>query len=71
MFMTDETEADAHLEKTFDAAVEDLVALGKHWKHNRDRNILSYNIRRAILGTCTDLLSIDAEQSSPSSADAL
>lgn len=52
-------------ERTFDAAVDDLVELGKHWKRNRDRKITSHNVRRAILGTCADLLSVDAEMSSP------
>lgn len=57
-------------ERTFDAAVDDLVELGKHWRRNRDRKILSHNIRRAIIGTCADLLSIDAEMSSPSTVPA-
>ncbi len=53
------------LERQFDAGVDDLVELGKHWRRNRDRKILSYNIRRAILGTCADLLSTDAAMSVP------
>jgi hypothetical protein len=53
------------LERQFEAAVDDLVELGKHWRRNRDRKILSYNVRRAILGTCADLLSVDAAMSTP------
>jgi hypothetical protein len=58
------------LERQFNAGVDDLVELGKHWRRNTDRKILSYNIRRAILGTCTDLLSVDAALSSPAASAA-
>lgn len=66
--MTDE-ERDM-LERQFDAAVDDLVELGKHWRRNRDRKILSYNVRRAITGTCADLLSVDAAISAPAAPPA-
>lgn len=66
---TDEAAAAKDMsERQFDAAVDDLVELGKHWRKNRDRKITSHNIRRAILGTCADLLSIDAEMSAPQPA---
>ena len=64
--MSEEIAVDRDMqERQFDAAVDDLVELGKHWRRNRDRKITSYNVRRAILGTCADLLSVDAAMSAP------